>query len=90
MHGWYDVTDYDAKGDGQQPDHVAIQAAIDAAAANGGGVVWLPPGTYLLQAGITLLNRFRSSALVGKRTGLKAEGTQGLGFVWRMNAGLPS
>ncbi|WP_336775099.1 glycosyl hydrolase family 28-related protein [Paenibacillus sp. MMO-58] len=54
MNGWYDVRDYDAKGDGQQPDHVAIQAAINAAAANGGGVVWLPPGTYLLQAGITV------------------------------------
>ncbi len=35
--GWYDVTRF--------PD---IQSAIDSCIANGGGVVYLPPGTYVL------------------------------------------
>jgi hypothetical protein len=52
MRGWYDVADYGAKGDGANPDHAAVQAAVDAAAAHGGGVVWLPPGTYRLRAGL--------------------------------------
>src|ERR1044072_10047449 len=39
----------DARGDGRTDDSVAIQRAIDAAAASGGGqggVVFLPPGRY--------------------------------------------
>ncbi|HVK18986.1 MAG TPA: glycosyl hydrolase family 28-related protein [Fimbriiglobus sp.] len=52
MRGWYDVVEYGAKGDGTTPDYAAIQAAIDAAATHGGGVVWLPPGTYRLRAGL--------------------------------------
>jgi hypothetical protein len=54
MRGWYDVTDYGAKGDGGRPDHTAIQAAVDAAANHGGGVVWLPPGTYRLRGAVTV------------------------------------
>lgn len=37
-----------AKGDGIADDRPAIQAAIDAAAAHGGGIVYLPAGTYNL------------------------------------------
>lgn len=43
----YNVKDYGAKGDGVQLDSDAINQAIDAAAANGGGTVFLPAGTYL-------------------------------------------
>jgi polygalacturonase len=43
----YDVRDFGAKGDGKTLDTASIQRAIDAAAANGGGVVTLPAGTYL-------------------------------------------
>jgi polygalacturonase len=39
--------DFGAKGDGTALDTKAIQAAIDAAAAAGGGRVVLSPGTYL-------------------------------------------
>lgn len=39
-----------AKGDGITNDQPAIQAAINAASKNGGGVVFLPSGKYLLAA----------------------------------------
>jgi Pectate lyase superfamily protein len=40
---------FGAKGDGVTDDGPAIQRAIDAAAAAGGGTVTLDPGTYLLR-----------------------------------------
>ena len=43
----HDVTSYGAKGDGVVNDTAAIQKAIDAAGAAGGGVALLPRGTYL-------------------------------------------
>ncbi|MDF2725579.1 MAG: algE1 [Paenibacillus sp.] len=42
----YSVKEYGAVGDGITDDTAAIQAAIDAAGIAGGGVVFLPPGTY--------------------------------------------
>ena len=43
----YNVRDYGAKGDGINLDSKAINAAIDAASAAGGGTVYLPAGNYL-------------------------------------------
>ena len=45
--GVYDVRDYGAKGDGTTLDHRAINKAIEAATAGGGGQVVLSAGTYL-------------------------------------------
>ena len=45
--GVYDVRDYGAKGDGTTLDHGAINKAIEAATAGGGGQVVLSAGTYL-------------------------------------------
>jgi parallel beta-helix repeat protein len=45
--GWYNVKSYGAKGDGNNLDSKAIDKAIDAAAAAGGGTVYLPAGNYL-------------------------------------------
>ena len=55
----YNVLDYGAKGDGKANDTQAINAAINAAAQNGGGTVLFPAGQYLsytihLQSKITL------------------------------------
>ncbi|HEX2558583.1 glycosyl hydrolase family 28-related protein, partial [Phenylobacterium sp.] len=42
----FNVKDYGAVGNGVANDRAAIQAAVDAAHAAGGGVVYLPPGVY--------------------------------------------
>lgn len=47
----FDVKDFGATGDGVTDDTLAVQAAIDAAAAAGGGRVLLPAGTYRISPG---------------------------------------
>ena len=42
----YNVRTFGAKGDGKALDSTAINKAIDAAAAAGGGTVFIPAGTY--------------------------------------------
>jgi polygalacturonase len=44
---FFNVRDYGAVGDGKNLDSPAINQAIDAAAAAGGGTVLVPAGTYL-------------------------------------------
>lgn len=70
--GVLNVRGYGAAGDGERADTEALQAAIDACAAAGGGTVYFPAGTYLtgglilksrvhlyLDAGATLLGSTR-------------------------------
>ena len=74
----YDVREYGATGDGRTIDSPAINRAIDAAAAAGGGTVHLPAGTYAsysvrLRSNITL-------HLDNGATLLAAEPRDGAGF----------
>jgi hypothetical protein len=53
------VRDAGAKGDGSALDTAAIQSAIDACGAAGGGIVFFPPGIYssgtlVMRSGVTL------------------------------------
>lgn len=50
----FNVKDYGAKGDGATVDRTSIQEAVDAAEAAGGGVVYLPDGTYILSGTLTV------------------------------------
>ena len=69
--GASNVKDFGAIGDGLTLDTVALQKAIEACAAGGGGTVWFPPGRYLsgtlfLKSRVTL--RLDSGAtLLGSR-----------------------
>jgi polygalacturonase len=47
LAGTYNVMDFGAKGDGTALDTKAIQGAVDAAAASGGGRVLIPAGKFL-------------------------------------------
>lgn len=50
------VKDFGAKGDGLTVDTVSIQAAINRVSFLGGGEVYFPPGTYLIDQTLTLTN----------------------------------
>jgi hypothetical protein len=50
----YNVMDYGAHADGVTDDSGHVQAAVDACHAAGGGIVYMPAGTYYLHAKVTL------------------------------------
>lgn len=50
----YNVKTYGAVADGVTDDRNAIQAAINAAAAASGGIVFFPPGTYQMNSGVSI------------------------------------
>ncbi len=71
----YNVTDYGAAGDGQSPSADAFQQAIDEAEENGGGYVFVPAGTFILEktpligTNVHLMGTGRGSVLTGERPG---------------------
>lgn len=50
----YNVRDMGAKGDGTTDDTGAFQKALDAAGADGGGIVRVPAGKYLIQTHLAI------------------------------------
>lgn len=60
-HPFADVRAYGALGDGSTDDTAAIQAALDAVNADGGGEVYFPSGTYIA----TTLTIYSKIHLVG-------------------------
>jgi hypothetical protein len=51
---WVSVKSFGAVGDGAIDDTVAVQAAINRVLALGGGIVYFPPGTFLISSALTL------------------------------------
>lgn len=56
LAGYYNVKSsaYGAKGDGSTDDAAAIQAAVNACKAAGGGTVYFPPGKYIVGSRIDI------------------------------------
>ena len=52
----FNVMSYGASGNGVSDDTAAVQAAIGAATTNGGGMVFFPPGTYLVTSSLNVSN----------------------------------
>lgn len=77
-HTVFDVTAYGAVPNDHASDRDAFQAAIDAAEANGSGIVFFPPGRYHLNtaadAGTPIL--IQGSNIVVRGSGMKAGGTE--------------
>lgn len=57
---WFNVEDYGAVHDGVTDDRDAIQAAIDAVHAAGGGTLYFPRGTYLLAGALVDTGTYNS------------------------------
>ena len=71
--GVFNVRDFGAVGDGKTLDTAAINKAIDACTAAGGGQVLLPPGTYL--SGTVML---KSNVMLRLDAGARLLGTPDL------------
>jgi hypothetical protein len=52
--GWHNVKGYGAVGNGTTDDTTALQAALNAANTAGGGVVYLPKGSYKTTSALTV------------------------------------
>jgi hypothetical protein len=64
----FNVKDYGALGNGTTDDLAALQAAVDAASAAGGGTVFLPKGVYRISDSLVL------------KTGVTLQGVHGIGW----------
>jgi hypothetical protein len=73
--GCYDPAAYGAVPDDGIDDHLAIQAAIDAAGAAGGGSVCLGPGRFTVnRADLHAIDRFAALAFHSPRVTLRGQG----------------
>ncbi len=92
----YNVRDFGAVGDGVTDDVVAIRAAIDAANAAGGGIVYFPPGSWKIGHRLTAnasfdLSNIQNITFLGDGVASKilVIGDAALGdwFVWYLHNG---
>ena len=61
---WFNVKSYGAAGNGSTDDTTAVQAALDAAASAGGGVVYFPRGVYVIGGALQDTSRSNSQLLL--------------------------
>lgn len=73
ISSFYNVTKFGACGDSETDDSEAIQSAIDAAVSDGGGIVYIPPGTYNVDKTLTVSGDH--IAIVGAGKGSIIRGT---------------
>jgi polygalacturonase len=74
--GTFNIRDYGATGNGSSNDSAAIQKAVDAASAAGGGTVRVPSGTYKSANTIHL----KSNVIVQLDSGSTIAGASGTGY----------
>lgn len=60
-----DVRNWGAKGDGTTDDTISIQNELDAAESYGGGIIFFPPGTYIISATLKLPSRVYIKGVAG-------------------------
>lgn len=70
---WYNVKSYGATGDGTTDDTTAVQAAIDAAIAAGGGVVYFPRGVYAIGGALQDTSRSNAQLLLPRLDAVDTE-----------------
>lgn len=69
------VKDYSAKGDGVTDDTTAIQNAIDDTYAKGGGTVFIPDGTYLVNPDVSINMKNNTRLNLSDNAALQATAT---------------
>ena len=74
------VKDFGAVGDGVANDRAAIQTAIDAVSAGGGGQIWFPQGKYNI--GTTGLITYQNIILSGDVTRYAGATTRGTSIIY--------
>src|SRR6266699_2413418 len=73
---YYNVLQYNADNTGTTDTTTAIQNAINAAQAAGGGTVYFPPGTYLISSTLTVSSD--NMQLVGAGWGAQIKASGGI------------
>lgn len=73
--GQVNVKDYGAKGDGITDDTTAIQKTIDYVKMLGGGTVYIPNGTYMINPGVKIWLRSKVNLSLSDNAILKARPT---------------
>ena len=82
----FNAADFGAVGDGVSDDTVEIQAALNAANDAGGGVVWIPPGTYKISNSLIVYSK--TNVLGAGRGATTLRGTAGAYAGVTVNGGL--
>jgi hypothetical protein len=83
----YNVKTYGATGDGVTDDNAAVQAAITAANAASGGVIYFPAGTYLISGQLLLPNDAASPAPHQKNFTFRGVGSHFAGIASPISGG---